>query len=113
MLESGALLGRWQAQRASDPAVRRAMLRIARDEVRHAALAWQVAEWVERRLSPVERAAVQVAQQRSIETLRRELAVAQPQELVVVAGLPRPAESLRLLAELESRLWSERAASAD
>ena len=74
---------------------------------------WQVAEWVERRLSPGEQAEVQVAQRRSIETLRRELAVAQPQELGVVAGLPRPAESLRLLAELESRLWSERAASAD
>lgn len=109
----GALLGRWQAQRASDPAVRRAMLRIARDEVRHAALAWQVAEWVERRLSSGERAQVQVAQRRSIETLRRELAVAQPEELGVVAGLPRPAESLRLLAELESRLWNEGAASAD
>jgi hypothetical protein len=35
----------WQAERAQDPAVARAMRDIARDEARHAALAWRVLRW--------------------------------------------------------------------
>jgi hypothetical protein len=47
----GALLATVQARRAADPIVRAAMARIARDETRHAALAWQISAWAEPRLS--------------------------------------------------------------
>jgi hypothetical protein len=46
----GALVATRDAEAHPDPAVRAAMRRIARDETRHAALAWQVAAWVEPRL---------------------------------------------------------------
>lgn len=52
----GALVARWQSVHADDPAVRVALRRIAVDEARHADLAWDVAAWVEPRLSSDERA---------------------------------------------------------
>lgn len=42
----GAVVGRWQSERASDPAVVRAMKGIAQDEANHAQLAWEVHQWV-------------------------------------------------------------------
>jgi rubrerythrin len=41
----GALLATWQAERAGDPTIARAMRGIAIDETRHAALAWEVMRW--------------------------------------------------------------------
>lgn len=109
----GALLGRWQALRATDPAVRRAMLRIARDESRHAALSWQVAQWAATKLSPESQRRIAIAQQLAVETLRAELAVEPVAALRETAGIPSSRESLRLLAQLEQRLWkSSSAASA-
>ncbi len=109
----GALLGRWQALRATDPAVRRAMLRIARDESRHAALSWQVAQWAATKLSPESQRRIAIAQQLAVETLRAELAVEPAAALRETAGIPSSRESLRLLAQLEQRLWkSSSAASA-
>jgi hypothetical protein len=47
----GALVATWQATHATDPAVRRAMKRIAPDETRHAALSKAVAAFIEPKLS--------------------------------------------------------------
>jgi len=47
----GALLATYQAGNARDPVIREAMARIARDETRHAALAWQVAGWLSGQLA--------------------------------------------------------------
>jgi hypothetical protein len=57
----GALLARWQSVHADDPEVRVTLRRIAVDEARHADLAWDVAAWVEPRLSPDERAELTLA----------------------------------------------------
>jgi hypothetical protein len=103
----GVLVGRWQALRAADPAIRRAMWRIARDEGRHAALSWQVARWVQGRLSVDEQARVEQAKRQAIETLRAELQTEPQTPLVQLAGLPRADDALRLLAQLEVRLWTQ------
>lgn len=41
----GALVATWQASHAADAYVRRTMRRIAADETRHAALAWEILVW--------------------------------------------------------------------
>jgi hypothetical protein len=41
----GALVTAWQGERASDWRVKRTMARIAVDEIRHAALAWEILRW--------------------------------------------------------------------
>lgn len=101
----GALVGLYQASAAQDPAIARAMAGIAADEVRHAALAWQLARWADRRLSQAARARVRAARQTAIAALRRELAAAAPPELVAVAGLPPPEVALRLCDQLAASLW--------
>lgn len=108
----GALLGRWQALRAADPAVRRAMLRIARDESRHAALSWQVAQWASARLSSDSHRRIEAARHKAIETLRAELSIEPEATLRELAGVPSKRESLHLLAQLEERLWKHSSAAA-
>lgn len=46
----GALIATWQAACAKDPVIRSALTRIARDETRHAALAFRIDGWVKGRL---------------------------------------------------------------
>lgn len=102
----GALVGRWQAARATDPAVRRAMLRIARDETRHAALSWQVADWLSSKLDAEARSRVVSAKAKALAQLRHELTAAPDPLLQEAAGLPSPVQALALFAQLEARLWA-------
>lgn len=101
----GALVAQWQARRAQDPAIARAMSRLARDEARHAALAWELAAWALPRLEPAARERAAAASRAAIAELRAELHTSPARELVALAGVPTSAEALALLAELEQRLW--------
>ena len=102
----GALVGAYQAEAAGDDEVRAAMLGIAEDEARHAALSHAVHQWAIKRLSTREREAVRRAQTRAIFDLARENAVAEPDfALSAALGLPSPELSRRLLRELVQSLW--------
>lgn len=100
----GALVATWQAARARDPEIRRSMQRIAVDETRHAALAWEVAAWADTRLSAAARARVARARQAAGRTLAKELAQTVPPELVREAGLPDRLRAAQLLSALETAL---------
>jgi hypothetical protein len=69
----GALVATGQATRARDRRVGRAMSGIARDETRHAALAWAIARWVAPRLTDGERARVSAATRDALASLRDEM----------------------------------------
>jgi hypothetical protein len=81
-----ALFATHQASHAASADLAREMRRIARDETRHAALAWSVSGWVRSRLSPDERARVASAMRAAIADLRRE-ARRVPEELGREVGL--------------------------
>lgn len=102
----GAMMATWQAQVSTDPAVRKAMKAIARDETRHAALALRVAKWSERRLDPLARARVTDAKRAAVATVMSELDYAVPEELATIAGVPSGAEARLMAAALEQELWS-------
>jgi hypothetical protein len=90
-----ALVMNWQAMHAETSELRGALRRIARDEERHAVLAWAVAAWLEPRLSADERARVRFATRCVARRLRERPAGpgAPPPRAVamVVTGLrPRP-----------------------
>lgn len=102
----GALVGLYQAGAARDPFIARAMSGIAADEVRHAALAWQVARWADRRLSPAARARVRAARLSAIATLRAEVESPVASELTTLAGLPPPAVARQLVEKLAESLWT-------
>jgi hypothetical protein len=101
----GALVARWQADHAGDPAIARLMGAIARDETRHAALSWAVARWAARRLDAAARAGIGARCREAIASLRREADADVPCELVARAGLPGPTAQRALVGSLETELW--------
>jgi hypothetical protein len=68
----GALFAAWYARRASDPELRTAMASIAPDELRHAALGWDVAAWAETKLDASARARVRQARHDAVAAIIEE-----------------------------------------
>lgn len=68
----GALQALAIARTARDPKVRATFERIGRDETRHAALSFRIFRFLDRRLSPRERAAVEAARHEEASRLARE-----------------------------------------
>lgn len=98
----GALVACWQARAATDPVIRSAMKRIARDETRHAALAFEVGAWVRGRLDARERQRVDAAKRDALDALRTRWNDA-PASLRGPLGLPTARET-RALAVHMARL---------
>jgi hypothetical protein len=97
----GALVAMWQAERAADPRVARVLARIAHDEARHAAIAWQVAAWSGRHLDAAARARVERARHSALRELRAEIAAEPPAAVVRTAGVPTAAQAACLIDALE------------
>jgi hypothetical protein len=101
----GALLATYQARQAGDPEVRKAMTQIARDETRHAAIAWAIASWVEPKLDAEAQARVRDARQRAAQELTRELGCEAPAKLQSAAGVPAANVAQQLARSLAGELW--------
>ena len=98
----GAVLALWQSHTAADPKVRAAFRVIARDEARHAALAWAIDRWVTPRLSAEALARVAVARQAAICQLRD----TESAHAIVALGLPSSEQARGLVARACSSLWT-------
>lgn len=98
----GALLAWYQSAHAADPHVRAAMTRIAEDETRHAALAWQIAAWAEADLDEATRHALAVARARALEELEAALAVEPAPEVATALGLPSASTAQTMLEQLRA-----------
>jgi hypothetical protein len=83
----GALVACWQGRAAVDPVIRAAMARIARDETRHAALAFQVNGWLKGKLDGPARARVAEARRQALDDLFGRSSEA-PLALRAALGLP-------------------------
>lgn len=97
----GALLATVQASRATDAAVRGEMSVIAREETEHAALAWDVAAWLDRVMDDDARAKTRRARESAVAELHASLGRAFASPLL---GLPEPVEARVLLTRMESAL---------
>ncbi|UQA62243.1 ferritin-like domain-containing protein [Polyangium aurulentum] len=84
----GALVARWQAGAAGDREVRASMARIAGDEARHAALAWQIDAWAQRRLDKLGQARVGRAREEAARSLLAEIAQGPSQVASGALGIP-------------------------
>jgi hypothetical protein len=102
----GALFAAWQAKAASDPKVRTAMSVIARDEARHAELAWEIARWIDHKIAPDARARIDRARRRAIAQLGHELTRPVAPSLVREAGLPSPRDARALFDAAQRELWA-------
>lgn len=102
----GALEGLHQARAAKDPEIRKVMAEIARDEIRHAALSWRVAAWIEPRLSADERARLRDLRARAVLSLAQRNAQAPDASIVAQAGVPDAHAATALAASLREQLWA-------
>ena len=93
----GAFLAAFQGSRAEDARIRKTMARIARDEIRHAELAFAVAAWILPQLSEAERAQVKLAEQQALAELQKSVAQPVSRPLLTTAGLPASEASLAFL----------------
>jgi len=102
----GAVVAHHQALAAHDEEVRKVMTAIAEDETRHAILSWELASWVDARLTAEERSKVARARTRAVRRMTKALSADVPTELVTLAGMPDAASAQRLAASLAQSLWS-------
>ena len=107
----GALVGRYQAGSARLPAVRRAFAGIARDELRHAALSWDLQSWFDAQLSQAARREIRDEGRARLTALGASLDATELAEVQSELGLPAPPVARSLFGILEQRLWSEAIAS--
>jgi len=94
-----ALVAEHQSRTASHLPLRRAMKRIARDESRHAALAWSVHEWAMPRLDRRARARITGARAAAERELVATVANVSP-VLSTVLGIPQGTFAVALAREL-------------
>ena len=97
----GAVLALWQSRAARDPMIRDAFGVIARDEARHAALAWAVDAWIATKIDADARARVAAARA----VAAHELATP-PSQPSVVLGLPGGDDLEGLLARTQATVWA-------
>jgi hypothetical protein len=102
----GALVATWQGAMARDADVASAMQTIAREETRHAALAWRVHRWLAPRLTIRQERRVRTSLYAAVAELEAAACAAPPAELVVGAGLPPPRVARAMLAELRRTVWA-------
>jgi hypothetical protein len=98
-----ALVAAWQARHAPDRELAVAMEEIAKDEARHAALAWAIDAWARPQLDSRSRRSVRAAMTGALRALRCEVA-SLPPALARVAGLPAGAEGAALVDAFASAL---------
>lgn len=97
----GALVAMWQANRARDAELRSVFAAISVDEARHAALAWQIDQWIRTRLDAPAHARIDAARQAAI----RELFDGGDSEALAILGLPHGLEATRLIERTQQSLW--------
>ncbi len=93
-----------QSERAARPGVAATMGAIADDEMRHASLAWQVAAWLEPRLTETERTAVCEAREGARAALEANVARGYDPVVAEALGLPSPGLAAHLAASLHAAL---------
>jgi hypothetical protein len=100
----GALVAHFQAATATRSDVREAMRGIAHDETAHASLSWDVAAWLEPRLTEAERQQLHDARRDALRELAGTLRREPRHDLRTAAGLPGTHEAKQLLASLVTTL---------
>lgn len=98
----GAICAMWQAQTALDVEARRVFEQIAKDELRHAQLAWAIDAWLAPQLDDVARAKVAAARQLAARQLIEEAGAL---HAVPALGLPGADDARGMLGRAQQALW--------
>jgi hypothetical protein len=96
----GALVAHLQMTRAGDADVRACMAAIADEETEHAALSWDIAEWIEAQLDEAQRAQLAGERRDAFATLARDLAMPVDPRVAHVSGVPAARDAVQMLEGL-------------
>jgi hypothetical protein len=103
----GAMVAHLQVVRAGDADVRDVMAAIADEETEHAALSWDIAEWIESQLDGEQRKELAGERRRAFDQLKTDLALEDLRagdDAVALAGHPTSVEALSMLDALAPTL---------
>jgi hypothetical protein len=103
----GAFVAAYQAQAATNPEARSVLVKIAEDELRHAALSHEIAAWAEPQLSDEQRLQIEFDRRQLITQLRRSVDTNHAAEIYSEAGYPGAEAATRMLDTLAASLWSQ------
>ncbi len=96
----------YQACRAKDPVIRRAMLEISTDEVRHVEFSWELDAWARTQLDRAGRERVERARRRAADELLGSMVGERDRNLCIEAGMPSLATARSLARDLDHALWA-------
>lgn len=102
----GAAVGCYQAEAAAESRVAALMRALARDETRHAALAFDIHTWIMPLLDAPAQARVHAARDAAVKSLASELQVEPHESLRVWAGMPSANDAATLYEVLREALWT-------
>jgi hypothetical protein len=95
-----------QSNNAADADVRDAMVVVARDQVRHARLALDIADWTGALLTGDQRDSVWAEQGRTLDGLEEELTFGFTESVRLELGLPTKVEARRIVGAMRAQVWS-------
>jgi hypothetical protein len=101
----GAAAAQVRARSANENGVRLVMEDIARDELVHAELAFDIALWLQAEIDPVEGVWVEDALRHAAVALAPELDAEVDPELCSFAGVPNRSEALAIWSDLSKTVW--------
>ncbi len=94
----------WRAQHAPTPALRAVFARIARDEARHAELAWDIAAWAATRLSAEQSDQLRAEMSTAWAELCTELRGSRPDAVQVALGAPSAEVAVQMATSMAQQL---------
>jgi hypothetical protein len=98
----GAVVAKWRSLHAEDLELRRAMVRIAREEARHASLAIQIDAWLFSRLNGADRVRVRAARANAVAELHNRLPSSNDGTTARALGVPNRQQAVAMLDEMFS-----------
>jgi len=102
----GAFVAAYQARTATNPEARLTLVRIAEDELKHAALSHEIAAWAEPQLTDQQRFQIKCDRRQLVAQLRNGVSANHAAEIYADAGYPGAEAATRMLDVLEGSLWS-------
>ena len=100
-----AACGLWQSEYAQLDVFRQVIGHITEEEMGHAALSWDIHQWIMPQLSEVEQEQIRAAQAEAVESLVEDFKQESNPVLQQAFGLPTKDDAARLFAQLKRSVW--------
>ena len=100
-----AACGLWQSEYAQLDVFRKVIGHITEEEMGHAALSWEIHQWIMPQLSELQQEQIRVAQAEAVESLVSDFKQESNPVLQQAFGLPTKDDAARLFAQLKNSVW--------